>query len=119
MKNLTFLRGAGGGAAGRKGAPIHKFLSQLLLVNIWKCCFKFQKNHPINEEFDFFEGSKVEMGRSIRIGIGKYRLKFMVLVNLYDTMNSPITIITYNRYVIIFNITKCYLCVLIIYIKYV
>ena len=38
MKNFTFLREGGGGgggwAAGGKEAPIHKFLSQLLLVNI-------------------------------------------------------------------------------------
>ena len=29
-----FEGGGGGGAAGGQGAPIHKFLSQLLLVNI-------------------------------------------------------------------------------------
>ena len=32
-EEFDFLEG-GGGAAGGKGAPIHKFLSQLLLVNI-------------------------------------------------------------------------------------
>ena len=35
---ILLLWGGGGGAQGSKGAPIHKFLSQLLLVNIWKCC---------------------------------------------------------------------------------
>ena len=52
MKNWTFLRG-GGGPQGGKGASIHRFISQLLLVNIWKCnVSNFIKNRTINEEFD-------------------------------------------------------------------
>ena len=36
------------------GTPYHKFLSQLLLVNIWKRWFKFHQNRIINEELDFW-----------------------------------------------------------------
>ena len=44
----------------------------------------------------------LEMGRSIGIGFGEYRFKFMVSGSVF-----------FNRYFIIFKITKCYLCVLI------
>ena len=37
MNNLTLLYGEVE-VPGGKGGPIHKFLSQILLVNIWKCC---------------------------------------------------------------------------------
>ena len=63
MKNYTFLRWGGEGPLGFKGAPIHKFLSQLLLVfgkHMKMLCFKFHQNCTLNEEFDFFEGGKEE-----------------------------------------------------------
>ena len=47
MKNLTFVREGEGMARD----PIYKFNYQLLLVNIRKCCFKFQQNRTINEDF--------------------------------------------------------------------
>ena len=48
---------------------------------------------------------KLEIDRSI--GIGKYRLKFMVSVSGY---------VFFNRYFIISKMAKCYLCVLIYWI---
>ena len=51
MKNLTFLRGRGGGAPGGKGAPIHKCIYQLLLVNIWKCVSNFIKIGQLMKNF--------------------------------------------------------------------
>ena len=44
--NTTLLR--------RGGGPIHKFISQLLLVNMLR--FKYQQNLKINENFDLWRG---------------------------------------------------------------
>ena len=51
MKNLTFLRGER--PPGGKGAPIHIFISELLLVNILKCCVS-----NLNLKFFDFKKSK-------------------------------------------------------------
>ena len=59
-----------------KGKFIYKFQSQLLLVNIKMLRFKFQKNHTINVELDFFEG-----GRGQGQAIYKFKSQ-LLLVNI-------------------------------------
>ena len=51
------MGGSGGGQEGPlegEGSSINKILSQLLLFNMNMLCFKFHKNHTINEEFDLW-----------------------------------------------------------------
>ena len=37
-EEFDFFEGGGGGPPGVEGAPIYKFISQLLFLNILKCC---------------------------------------------------------------------------------
>ena len=46
--------GAQEGPPGGKGAPIHKFISSIILSKHMKMfCLKFNQNRTINKEFDF------------------------------------------------------------------